>query len=265
MAEHQRKDSLMKVLQRLDQGLARVEERVTIGVLLSMVMVAGFSAFVRNLTRFDVQWANDLLMDLDWADSFLRKGTLWIAFLGCSLATYHRKHIAIDLALRLVAPRIKYLMLAFAMTASGVITLALSYSFSAAVHLNITERPIEYEVLGDDGSMHVCDASDATLAALEDFERPSTFCAVRSALAVVGIPAETPGGAFQLIVPLMMIITGIRLICYGVGSGLIVAAGPEAIERAEAEENARNAAVHEATGTSLTPPPNDSGKAGGLS
>jgi TRAP-type C4-dicarboxylate transport system permease small subunit len=255
----------MEVLRRIDRALAKRESQLVVAVLLSMVLVAGFSALVRNLTRFEVQWANDLLMDLDWTDSFLRKGTLWIAFVGCSLATFHRKQIAIDLVLRLVTPRTKYLLTMVSMVASGLITLALSYSFSAAVHLNLTERPIEYEVLGDDGSMHVCDASDATIAALEDFERPATFCMVRKALGAVGIPAETPGGAFQLIVPLMMILTGIRLICYGIGAGLIVAAGPEAIARAEAEENARNAAVHEATGTSLTPPPGDSGKAGGLS
>jgi TRAP-type C4-dicarboxylate transport system permease small subunit len=256
---------MIDVLQRIDRALAKREGQLIVAVLLSMVLVAGFSAFVRNLTRFDVAWANQLLMELAWTDSFLRKGTLWIAFIGCSLATYYRKHIAIDLLLRLVTPRTKYLLSMVSTTAAGVITLALAYSFRTAVHLNLTERPIEYEVLGDDGSMHVCDAKEETLAALEDFERPSIFCATRSALAAVGIPAETPGGAFQLVVPLFLIITSIRLICYGIGAGMIVAGGKEAIDRAEAEEAARTLAVHEATGTSLAPPSNEAGKAGGHS
>ena len=52
---------------------------------------------VRNLTRFDIAWANEMLTEMEWADSLLRKGTLWLAFLGASLATHTPKHINIDI------------------------------------------------------------------------------------------------------------------------------------------------------------------------
>ena len=96
---------MLDTLQRIDRGWARFEGWLLVAVLILMVLVAGFAAGVRNLTFFDIAWANQLLNDMDWADSLLRKGTLWLAFLGASLATYHRKHINIDIVLRLVSPR----------------------------------------------------------------------------------------------------------------------------------------------------------------
>ena len=209
---------------------------MTVGVLILMVLVAGFQAAVRNLTRWDIQWANNLLTDMEWADSLLRKGTLWLAFLGASLATHKRKHIGIDILHRIAPPRAKYVMLAMSGVLAGIITVGLTYSFSAAIYLNLTERPIEYEMLGEDGSMHVCDATDEAVAALEDFEKPSTFCGFRTVLGVLGIPAETPGAAFQLIVPLMFAAMAMRLIAQGVGAIVILMGGNEAIARAEDEE-----------------------------
>jgi TRAP-type C4-dicarboxylate transport system permease small subunit len=234
----------MEFFRRLDRAWARGEGWVTVGVLLSMVFVAGFSAFVRNLTRFDVQWANEMLTDMEWADSYLRKATMWLAFLGASLAAHYRKNINIDLLLRLAPLKSKYLMHAVAGIAGGIITLALGYSLAAAVTLNLHERPIEYEILGNDGSLHVCDATPEQLSQLEGLERPGVFCGVRSVLNAVGIPAETPGAAFQILVPIMFLVIGIRYVCYGVGAAIAVRQGEAAMLRAEEEEHARVAAVH---------------------
>jgi TRAP-type C4-dicarboxylate transport system permease small subunit len=236
----------MEFFRRLDRGWARWEGWLTVGVLLSMVFVASFSAGVRNLTRFDVQWANDLLSDMEWADSYLRKATMCLAFLGASQATYFRKNINIDVLLRIAPLKQRYVMHAIAGIVGGLITLALAYSLSAAVALNLGERPIEYEMLGSSGSMHVCDATPEQLKELEGVERPSIFCANRSLLKVFGITAETPGAAFQIIVPLLFVIIGLRYIGLGIGAAMAVAEGPEAMERAEAEEHARLAEVHAA-------------------
>lgn len=254
----------MEFFRRLDRAWARWEGWLTIGVLLSMVFVAGFSAAVRNLTRFDVQWANELLTDMEWADSYLRKATMWLAFLGASLATHYRKNINIDVLIRLAPLKQKYIMHAIAGIAGGIITLGLAYSLGSAVSLNLKERPIEYELLGDDGAIHVCDATSAQLQNLEGVERPPIFCAVRSVLNVFGIPAETPGAAFQLVVPIMFIVIGLRFIGIGIESAIVVTQGPEAIERAEAEEHARIAQVHASlTGDrhDSTPPPPPTGGA----
>jgi TRAP-type C4-dicarboxylate transport system permease small subunit len=227
-------------LKRIDRAWARGEEGLTVTVLILMVLVAGFQAFIRNLTRFhDWQWANDLLMDMEWADSFLRKGTLWLAFLGASLATQKHKQIAIDVILRLAPPRGKYWMLAISGVLAGFITFGLTYSFAKAVELNLSERPVEYEILGDSGPIHLCDATDAQLAALQDLSRPTLFCVGRSALGLVGIKAETPGAAFQLIVPIMFFVIALRLLFYGIGHFRTATGSEEGIEIAEAEDRAR--------------------------
>jgi TRAP-type C4-dicarboxylate transport system permease small subunit len=227
---------MVETLQRIDRGWARFEGWLIVAVLILMVLVAGFAAGVRNLTYFDVPWANRLLADMDWADSLLRKGTLWLAFIGGSLATYHRKHINIDIVQRLVPPKIKFGLLAFCALSAGVMTLALTYSFSSAVYLNLTERPVEYEMLGPSGSMHVCDATAKQLEGLIDFEKPTMFCIARSVLGVLSVPAETPGAAFQLIVPIMFFAMAVRLLGHGVGHIATLLGGPEAIARAEEEE-----------------------------
>jgi TRAP-type C4-dicarboxylate transport system permease small subunit len=234
----------MEFFRRLDRSWARWEGWFTVGVLLSMVFVASFAAGVRNLTRFDVQWANQLLTDMEWADSYLRKATMWLAFLGASQATFYRKNINIDVLLRIAPIKPKYTMQAIAGIVGGLITLALAYSLASAVSLNLKERPIEYELLGDDGSIHVCDATPQQLQALEGVERPTVFCAARSVLNVIGIPAETPAASFQIIVPLLFVVIGLRFMGYGIGAAIAVMQGPAALERLEEEERERIAAVH---------------------
>jgi TRAP-type C4-dicarboxylate transport system permease small subunit len=250
----------MEFFRRLDRAWARWEGWLTVAVLLSMVFVAAFSAGVRNLTRFDIEWANNMLTDMEWADSYLRKATMWLAFLGASQATHYRKNINIDVLLRLAPLKPKYVMLAIAGIAGGIITLGLSYSLASAVSLNLKERPIEYELLGDNGSMHVCDATPEQLKQLEGVDRPTIFCGVRKVLSVVGIPAETPGAAFQIVVPIMFFVIGVRFIGLGIGAAYAVKQGPEALARLEAEEHARLAEVHAAVsgerhGLAPTDPP----------
>ena len=51
-----------------------------------MILVAALQALFRNLTNVGFEWANVALSSLDWADFVIQKGTLWLAFLGASLA-----------------------------------------------------------------------------------------------------------------------------------------------------------------------------------
>ena len=224
-------------IRRIDAGWARFEGWLTVIVLILMVLVAGFAAGVRNLTRFDVGWANALLNDMDWADSLLRKGTMWLAFLGASLASYHGKHINIDMLLRIAPPRLRFSMMAFSNLVAGILTAGLVVCFSAAVYLNLTERPVEYELLGANGdSKHVCDATAQELKDVPDIERPAIFCAARSMLSVIAIPAETPGAAFQLIVPLMLVVVGLRLLGTGIHFTGIAFGDAETVAKADEEE-----------------------------
>lgn len=243
----------MEFFRRLDRVWARGEGAVTVLVLLSMVFVAGFSAGIRNLTRFDIQWANEILTDMEWADSFLRKATMWLAFLGASQACYYRKHISIDVLVRIAPLRQRYIMHAAAGIIAALITFAMSYSLWEAVQLNLAERPIEYEMLTETGSQHVCDATPEQLKALEGVEVPTSFCVVRSALRAFGIVPETPGAAFQLIVPFMFIVMGLRFLGAGASAGLAVAQGEPALRKLEEEEHARQAAVETTSGESASP------------
>jgi len=237
---------MTEMLKRFDRMWARGEGWLTVVVLILMVFTAGFQASVRNLTRFDIGWANDMLNDLDWADSLLRKGTLWLSFLGASLATHKLKHINIDVMLRIAPPKAKYTMLALSSICAGLITFGLVKSFSDAVALNLTERPVEYELMAVDGeSMHVCDASQERVDQLEGLEKPTGFCMLRSALAVVGVPAETPGAAFQLIVPVMLFVIALRMLGHGARAIAILNGGETAIARAEEEERVRIQAQQE--------------------
>jgi len=253
----------MEFFRRVDRAWARSEGMLIVAVLLSMVFVAGVSAAVRNLTRFDIQWANDLLTDMAWADSFLRKATLWLAFLGASQATYYRKHISIDVLTRIAPLKPRWTMHAASGIIAGFCAFALAFSFGSAVAINLQERPMEYEILGDDGPQHVCDATAAQLKQLEDVEMPTLFCGVRAALRAAGVPAETPGAVFQLIVPFMFIVIGLRFLGIGIGAAMAVLQGEDALLRLDAEEHARLAAVHAAVAGDLTdaatiPPPHRS-------
>jgi len=120
---------------------------------------------------------------------------------------------------------------------AALVALGLSYSFASAVYLNLTERPLEYEIMGAGGSsMHICEASDQMLKDLQIKSVPTSFCAARKALSLIGIPAETPGAAFQIIVPIMFFIMSLRLFAQGIGAFMILSKGDAAIAAAEAEE-----------------------------
>ena len=251
----------MEFFRRFDRAWARGEGWLIVAVLLSMVFVAGFSVSIRNLTRFDVQWANALLANMEWADSYLRKGTMWLAFLGASLATHYHKHISIDILTRIAPLKAKYAMHAAAGIIAGMITLALAYSFAQAVALNLTERPVEYEILGDSGSMHLCDATDEQLKQFEDLERPTGFCIARKVLNALAVPAETPGAAFQIIVPIMFLLMAVRFLAQGIVAALTLRLGVAAMEEAEAADRARLALVH----ASVSMRPDASGPSGSSS
>lgn len=236
----------MQLYRRLDRAWARGEAVLTVGLLIAMVLIASFSAGIRNLTRFDVVWANALLSEMEWVDSFLSQATVLLAFLGASQAAYYHKHIRIDVIIRSLPLRPRHLVQAAASAAAGVIVLALAVSLGSAVKLNLSERPVAYELLGEHGAIHVCDASREQLRELQGMERPSVFCALRGVLKRAGLDAEAPGPALQLFVPLLFIVIGCRFLGHALRSARAVLHGPAAMRELDAEEAERLAAVHEA-------------------
>jgi len=202
----------VKYIRRIDIGIARGEAAVAATVLLLMILVAATQAALRNLTNLDFSWANLVLERMEWADSFLQKGTLWLAFFGASLSTFDEKHIAIDVVPRLSPPRAKQLFRAIVSAFSAVTCFYLGRVFWLSVLNNAKEIPLEFSVLGtNDEMIHICEASASVLAD-SGLSRPDIFCAVRSALEVFGAQMSTPDVVLQLIVPAMFIFMSVRFL-----------------------------------------------------
>src|SRR5690606_16536846 len=141
---------------------------------------------------------------IGWADFILSKGTLWLAFLGASLAVYSDKHVAIDALPRLVSPKARLIMRGIVGVVGGVFCFYLARAFWGAVLINGEERTAEVEILGLDGPVHVCEATPEMLADAPT-ARAGFYCYIRAFLRSMGLRLETPGAAFQLIVPVMFL------------------------------------------------------------
>jgi TRAP-type C4-dicarboxylate transport system permease small subunit len=202
------------MIRRLDAGLSRIEGLVVTILLLAMIGVAAGQALWFNLAERGVDWARRILEATAWADPFLQKGTLWLAFLGASLATHEDRHFAIDLLTKVVPARVGRGMLRAASLGAGLVSLALAAVFFHACLASDATVPFEYERLTVDGRQHVCDVASA---ADDGASRPELVCGLRAALAFAGAPISTGAGAAQLIVPLMFVIIGLRLLARSAG------------------------------------------------
>lgn len=200
------------MFRRFDRGLARLESGVAVGVLLTMVVVASLQALFFNVAERGFGWAQTALDSISWADTFLQKGTLWLAFLGASLATHEDKHIAIDVLPKFVNKATAARMRVFAAIGSGAIAFVLAYVFFKACLVADEAVPFDYEVLGSNGPIHVCDAGNLPTGGTS---RPSVLCALRSALDAIGVPISSGAGIAQLIAPVMFCVIGIRLLFRG--------------------------------------------------
>jgi TRAP-type C4-dicarboxylate transport system permease small subunit len=196
-------------LRRFDERVARVEGALAVVVLLGMVLVASLQALFFNIAERGVDWAQALLESMSWSDAFLQKGTLWIAFLGASLATQKDKHIAVDLLPRLTTPRTGAIFRAVASLGAAVIAFVLARVFFGACVIADQAVPYEYEALTPTGPMHICDAPAEIAAKLH---RPDVLCALRAGLATINVPVSSGEGIAQFIAPFMFVVIGVRLL-----------------------------------------------------
>jgi len=202
----------VKYIRRFDRGIARGEALVAAAVLLLMIGVAAAQAALRNLTNLDFDWANLVLERMDWADSFLQKGTLWLAFFGASLSTFDEKHIAIDVLPRIAPPRGKQFLRAIVCFFAAVVCFYLGRVFWLSVLNNALEIPLEYSVLGPtDNMIHICEAP-LELLAETGLTRPDVFCGLRSVLEIFSARMSSPDIAMQLIVPALFMFMSARFL-----------------------------------------------------
>jgi TRAP-type C4-dicarboxylate transport system permease small subunit len=212
----------VEALRRFDERVARVEGALAVVVLLGMVLVASFQALVFNIAARNVGWAQTLVGSLSWVDGFLQKSTLWIAFLGASLATQKDKHIAVDLLPRLASPRVSAMLRVVASLGAGLVAFVLARVFFEACLIADAAVPFEYGAITPAGPGHVCDAAAGSAEAAN---RPGLLCAMRSGLALLHVPVSTGEGIAQLIAPVMFVVIGMRLLARAASLTLALSRG----------------------------------------
>lgn len=87
---------LALLVSRINTLLGHIETALLCSIILLMVSLALLKIILRYLFHTGIMW-NELM---------LQHFTLWLAFLGASLATCEKRHISIDLLTRLLPPRI---------------------------------------------------------------------------------------------------------------------------------------------------------------
>jgi C4-dicarboxylate transporter DctQ subunit len=93
----------MKNLAWIDRAIARFEGWLLILFLSLMVSLTFLQVILRSLFIYaHLDWANNLMGSLDWAEPFVRLLVLWVTFLGASLVTGENKHIKIDLLTQII-------------------------------------------------------------------------------------------------------------------------------------------------------------------
>ena len=115
----------MKLLNRIDNALARLEGWIVIILLWVMVAFTFIQVCLRGLyTHGHLQWANRLMGHVDWSEPLVRLLVLWLTFFGASLLTKDKRHIKIDLFSSVLPPtwlRLREIILATVCVAiSGV-------------------------------------------------------------------------------------------------------------------------------------------------
>ena len=80
----------MKIWEKLDASISRVEGAL-ITILLSLMILMAFSQIILR---------NFFSTGIDWGDALVRYLVVWVAFIGAAVATREGKHISIDLLSR---------------------------------------------------------------------------------------------------------------------------------------------------------------------
>ena len=117
----------MKRWQRIDEGIARVEQFFLALSLSLMVIVAFLQIVLRNL----------FTTGLPWADELVRYCVIWVGFLGAALATKEGKHIGMDVVSRWVSGTRRRALQGFTHLVSAVVSAALAVAAVKFVRVEV--------------------------------------------------------------------------------------------------------------------------------
>jgi TRAP-type C4-dicarboxylate transport system permease small subunit len=91
---------MLRILDRIDDAWAAFERWLIAALLLAMLALAFSQVVLRNLFSTGI----------DWADVTVRHLVLWVGLLGASVAAKERRHLAIDIAPRVLPARARHVL-----------------------------------------------------------------------------------------------------------------------------------------------------------
>lgn len=86
---------MLKWIQKIDDGLEKVERALAVGLFCLLIGLICVNIFTRNI----LHWVSHQLIELT------PTVVLWLALVGATMALRHHCHIKIELLLRLIPPR----------------------------------------------------------------------------------------------------------------------------------------------------------------
>ena len=113
---------MIKQLEFINDILKNIEKWLLVISFSLMVIFSSLNVILRALyTKFNIQFANKLLISIDWSEPFARLMVLWITFLGASLLTKDNRHIRIDVLGHFLSPSLLTIREMFLSVACSVI------------------------------------------------------------------------------------------------------------------------------------------------
>lgn len=126
----------MKILNFIDYLFEAVERWLIVLSFSLMILLSFINLFLRTLyIRFDLNWANSLMSQIDWSEPFTRLMVLWVAFLGASLLTKENRHIRIDIMGRLFSPRLN--IIRELVLSAGCVTICLLMIYASIGYIQV--------------------------------------------------------------------------------------------------------------------------------
>ncbi len=108
------------LVERIDAAVARGETILLTVILTSMIGVAALQAILRNVSTTNIRWA----------DGALQYGTIWVAFLGASIATHRGRHLSMDVLSRILRPRARHASHALTSTFAAAVAFLFAVGFA---------------------------------------------------------------------------------------------------------------------------------------
>ena len=120
-------------LDNIDKIIAKIEGLLIVFSLFFLISFSFLQIVLRSLYIYaNLKWANNLLGQIDWTESFTRLLVLWLTFVGASLLTRDQRHIQIDILPSILPKgllRIRDLVISMAAVAILVIMIIASMDF----------------------------------------------------------------------------------------------------------------------------------------